>query len=79
MTFKFSSRMAVIGKNLTDFHILRGFKNGDGILTYHVNPPDSPGDQPAGIWVKSQHGHEIRLQDMDGNLTGHGKYFEIKK
>ncbi len=79
MKFKFSNNMRVIGKKLDAFHRLKGFKEGEELKVYMVERSGDHDYKYWGLWVKAPRGgFECRLQDLNGNVTGHGTFFEPK-
>jgi hypothetical protein len=75
--FKFTNRCVVMGKGLTDFHKAKGFKDNEKVTVYQVGHSETENFRNWGFWAKSSKGPEIRLQDLDGKLTGHGHYFTV--
>lgn len=78
MDFKFAPGKIVFGKKLDAFHRLKGFREGGEMRIYTVERSDDHSYETWGLWVKSPTGFEVRLQDLNGNVTGHGMFFEPK-
>jgi hypothetical protein len=75
--FKFANGNVVVGIKLSPFHRIKGFKDKEALTIYQQNRRDTENQKLWGLWVKSPKGDDIRLQDLNGNVTGHGDYFEL--
>jgi len=73
---KFENSMKVKAVKLLDSQRLKGFEVGKTYRCFVVNRHDSDVHR-GGIYIKdSSDRYAIRLQDLGGNVTGHGTFFE---
>jgi hypothetical protein len=73
---KFEMGTYVTAEKLLDSHRMKGFVEGDMYKCVQVPKKDRTPVSGWGYWIKSKTGPSIRLQDLAGNLTGHGQFFK---
>jgi hypothetical protein len=76
MKFKFEEEEKVVSSKLMPEHKLKGFLEGQRYKCFVVGRNDQKSSASWGLWIEANSGAQIRLQDLNGNVTGHGDFFE---